>query len=209
MRPPPPTDPYVTNSVIRFVSIGPCEPITLQGTSPQGDMTVAARLSANPCAKSPSQSTPVLLRQVVGSRSPCLSWAQMSCPALPSRCLAAFIVGPLGLGSPRLRAWRTAAPCSAVLCVATTAFVRPGRFALRSLPVPWVDALWFVSLPACAGVGSSAGRVGHQTPGCWLRRSPLLRRLLPRRREALPSSRVTPLNPCPALRPRWYPARLP
>ena len=101
------------------------------------------------------------------------------------------------------------APCPAVLCVATTAFVRPGRFAFGSLPVPWVDAFVFVSLPACAGVGSSAGRVGQQTPGCWLRRSPLLRRLFPRRREALPSSRITPLTTCPALRPRWCPARLP
>src|SRR5438445_3888076 len=56
----------------------------------------------------------------------------------------------------------------AVLCVATTTFVPPGRCACRSLPVPWVDALGSVSLPACAGVGSSAGRIGHLTPGCWL-----------------------------------------
>ena len=71
-------------------------------------------------------------------------------------------------------------PCPAVLCVATTAFVLPGRSAFGSLPVPWVDALCFVSLPACARVGSSAGRVGHQTPGCWLRRSPLLRLIAPK-----------------------------
>src|SRR5882724_4791563 len=115
--------------------------------------------------------------------------------------------GPLGLGSPGVRTGIT--PCPAVLCVATTAFVRPGRFALCSLPVPWNNALSFVSLPACAGFGSSVGRVGHQTPGCCLRRSPLLRRLLPRRREALPSSRITPLPTCPALRPRWCPARSP
>jgi len=43
LLPPPPTDPYVTNSVIRFVSNGPCEPKTLQLTRPQGVMTVAAR----------------------------------------------------------------------------------------------------------------------------------------------------------------------
>ena len=42
-----------------------------------------------------------------------------------------------------------------------------------------------------------------------MRRSPLLRRLFPRRREALPSSRVTHLSTCPALRPRWCPARSP
>ena len=37
----------------------------------------------------------------------------------------------------------------------------------------------------------------------------MLRRLFPRRREALPSSRITHLPTCPALRPRWCPARLP
>ena len=137
----------------------------------------------------------------------CLSLTQTSCPALPSRSLSAFIVGPLGLGSPRLRTG--ALPRPAVLCVATTAFVRPGRSAVCSLPVPWVDALCFVFLPACAKVGSSAVRVGQLTPGCWLRRSPFVRPFCPRRREALPSSRVTPLNPCPALRPRWCPARSP
>ena len=144
----------------------------------------------------------------MGAQSPpCLSLAQTSCPALPSRSLAAFIVGPLGLGSPRVRS--RVAPCPAVLCVATTAFVHPGRFAFGSLPVPWVDALFFVSHSALARVGSSVGRVGQQTPGCWLRRSPLLRRLFPRRREALPSSRITHLSTCPALRPRWCPAHSP
>jgi hypothetical protein len=42
-----------------------------------------------------------------------------------------------------------------------------------------------------------------------LSRSPLLRLFPPRRREALPSSRITLLSTCPALRPRWCPARLP
>jgi hypothetical protein len=79
---------------------------------------------------------------------------------------------------------------------------------LGSLPVPWVDAL-FVSRPACAGIGSPAGRAGQQSPGCCLRRSPLFRRLVPRRREALPSPRFTLGPTCPALRPRWCPARLP
>ena len=119
----------------------------------------------------------------------------------------AFIVGPLGLGSPRVRS--RVSPCPAVLCVATTAFVRPGRSAFGCLPVPWVDALRFVSLPARAGVGSSAGRVDPPTPGCCLRRSPLFRRSFPWRREALPSSRITLLPTCPALRPRWCPARSP
>ena len=67
----------------------------------------------------------------------------------------------------------------------------------------------FVFPPACTGIGSSAGRIARRMPGCWLSRSPSLRLLLPRRREALPSSRFTPLNTCPALRPRWCPIRLP
>ena len=116
-------------------------------------------------------------------------------------------MGPLGLGSPRFRAG--VLPCPAVLCVATTTFVHPGRSAFGSLPVPWVDALLFVSLPACARFGSPAGRVGQQPPGCWLSRSPVVRLCFPRRREALPSSRITHLIPCRALRPRWCPAHLP
>jgi hypothetical protein len=97
----------------------------------------------------------------------------------------------------------------AVLCVATTSFVRPGRSALGSLPVPWVDALWFVFLSDGTELGSVVGRVGLPPPGCWLRRSPCFRRLLPRRREALPSSRITLVPTCPALRPRWCPVHLP
>ena len=46
MPPAPPTDPYVSNSLIRFVSNGPRGPRTLQLTTPQGDMTVAAHPSA-------------------------------------------------------------------------------------------------------------------------------------------------------------------
>jgi hypothetical protein len=49
LLPPPPTDPYVSNSLIRFVSDGPCGPKTLQLTRPQGDMTVAA----HPCTIRP------------------------------------------------------------------------------------------------------------------------------------------------------------
>ena len=77
--------------------------------------------------------------------------------AFPLPC--GSIVGPLGLGSPRVQSNSLAALGSAVLCVATTAFVLPGRFAFGSLPVPWVDALLFVSLPACAEVGSPTDRI--------------------------------------------------
>ena len=127
---------------------------------------------------------------------------------MPSRCLTAFIVGPLGLSSPRLRSRRLAVPGPAVLRIATTTFVRPGWFAFGSLPVPWVDALVFVFRPARAEAGSFAVRIQRQTPGCWLRRSPVFRRCLPRRREVLPSSRITPLNACPDLRSRWCPSPL-
>jgi hypothetical protein len=73
---------------------------------------------------------------------------------------------------------------------------------------PWVDAPC-VSRPARTGFGSFDGCVDRQTPGCLLRRSPSFRRLLPKRREALPSSPITLLPTCPALRPRWCPARSP
>ena len=48
MLPPPPTDPYVSNSLIRFVSDGPCGPKTLQLTTPQGVMTIAAHPRRTP-----------------------------------------------------------------------------------------------------------------------------------------------------------------
>jgi hypothetical protein len=117
------------------------------------------------------------------------------------------IVGPLGLGSPRFRPG--ALPCSAVLCVATTTSVRPGRCAFGSLPVPWLDAFRFVSLSVRTGFGSHPGRVGQFAPGCWLRRSPSFRLCLPRKREVLPSSRITLLHTCLALRLRWCPSTSP
>src|SRR4029453_17105749 len=99
----------------------------------------------------------------------CISLAQRSCPASPSRCLSACIVGPLGLSSPPFRPRNLAAPVPAVICVATTTFVRPGWFAFGSRPVPWVDALGLVFLLACAGFGSFAVRVERQTPECCFR----------------------------------------
>jgi hypothetical protein len=172
-----------------------------------GDMAVAAHPRANFYPQTFVHSTPVSLRQLSGSTA--FPRLRRHAPALPSRASIGVIVGPLGLGSPRVsdQSHRWLRP--AVLCVATTAFALPGRFAFSSVPVPWVDALAFVSLPARAGAGSSAGRVCQCTPRCLFCRSPLLRPLLPRRREALPSSRITPLNTCPALRPRWCPTRLP
>ncbi len=116
-------------------------------------------------------------------------------------------MGPLGLGSPRLRPRCPAAPGPAVLRVATTAFVLPGWFAFGSLPVPWVDALSLC--PARLAPGSARWRP-RRSANAWVLVVPvtLLRLLLPRRREALPSSRITPLSACPALRPRWCPCPL-
>ncbi len=183
-------------------------PLTLQGTSPQGDMAVAAR----PSAVSPRSDSCALRASSVETVSglkvpPAFPWHERHA----RHCLPAAL---------RLLSW---VPWASVPHASEQRFPPAPRYCallrlpssipvgslVASLPVPWVDALSFVSLPACARVGSSAGRVGHQTPGCCLRRSPLLRPLLPRRREALPSSRFTRLNPCPALRPRWCPVRLP
>src|SRR5512146_1813118 len=44
-------------------------PLTLQGTSPQGDMAVAAQPSAIACALTLAQFAPVSLRQLSGSKS--------------------------------------------------------------------------------------------------------------------------------------------
>jgi len=208
LLPPPPTDPYVSNSLIRFVSNGPDGTINLAGDEPARRHGCCCPSECN-SLRSDSCAIPTSSVETGCGLNvpPAFPW----CGRHARHCLpaasGAFIVGPLGLGSPRFRAG--VAPCPAVLCVATTAFVHPGRSALCSLPVPWFNALLFVSLPACARFGSSVGRVARQTPGCWLRRSPLLRRLLPRRRQALPSSRITLLPTCPALRPRWCPLRLP
>src|ERR1017187_2179682 len=54
----PPTDPYVTNSVIRFVSNGPFGPRTCSFPA-AGDMTVAAHPGADSRTRTLSQSEPV------------------------------------------------------------------------------------------------------------------------------------------------------
>jgi hypothetical protein len=67
---------------------------------------------------------------------------------------------------------------------------------------------YFVSLPQLiARIGSPISRRGHLlAPGLLVRRHPLSSgSLCKRRQEALPSSRTTPLNTCPVLRPRWCP----
>ena len=77
--------------------------------------------------------------------------------AFPLPC--GSIVGPLGLGSPRVQSNSLAALGSAVLCVATTAFVLPGRFAFAPFRYLGLTRFSFVSLPACAEVGSPTDRI--------------------------------------------------
>jgi len=68
LRPTPPTDPYVTDSVIRFVSNGPCGPRTCRGRAHRRHdcCCPSGRNSLHPdCV----QSAPVSLTQVMGSKS--------------------------------------------------------------------------------------------------------------------------------------------
>jgi hypothetical protein len=110
-------------------------------------------------------------------------------------------VGPLGLGSPPYRTVihrpvpRYYAPLrlppdlleSLRLSLALRYLSRS-----RSLCVPLPARLWAESYPV------RARALVHAVP--------LLFRSLPVRRQmALPSSRVAPVNACPALRPRWCP----
>lgn len=112
-------------------------------------------------------------------------------------------VGPLGLGSPPYRTELTSRP--SVLCSAKTAQLPfPDHFALRSFPGT-LPAPFFVSHIR----GSPARGSGASTPGLLVRRYPFSSGKSARRHRALPSSRVDPMNACPALRPRWCPARLP
>ena len=103
-------------------------------------------------------------------------------------------VGPLGLSSPP----------SSVLCSAKTA-IRPvsGRFACRSLP-DTLSALCVRVVPyglmAWARPPDHTRAFGHPVPHSGS---------VTRRQMALPSSRATPVNTCPALRPRWCPAYSP
>jgi hypothetical protein len=104
-------------------------------------------------------------------------------------------MGRLGLTSPP----------SPVLCSATTAPC-PSRVAslVTRSPIPWLLP-WFV-FPIGLGdrrkLSATAGALGQPVPL-------LFRPSLPRRHVTLPSSRVLPVTPCPALRPRWGPNHLP
>src|SRR5262249_54739737 len=103
-------------------------------------------------------------------------------------------VGRLGLTSPP----------SSVLCAATTATSPSRRASLGARRPDTLLASRVRGLPAGLRVWSKrpvhARAFGRPVPssGC-----------VTRSQVALPSSRVTPLDTCPALRPRWCPAHSP
>ena len=103
-------------------------------------------------------------------------------------------VGPVGLGSPP----------SPVLCSAQTARLSvAGHFACRSRPVTLSASVRSCSpLWAHGRVEAARPRQGLWSPGPQSG-------MLTRRQVALPSSQVTPVNACPALRPRWCPRHSP
>jgi len=95
-------------------------------------------------------------------------------------------------------------PRPSVLCAAKTAILPlSGHFAGGSLPDPWPAPLLCVPLPAPRPAAATC-----QRQGSWSAGTPPLPALWARRPLALPSSRVPPVTAGPALRPRWYPARL-
>ena len=79
------------------------------------------------------------------------------------------------------------------------------RFSLSSSDT--LPALLLLCLPV---IGNSLERLGPLISSAWsLCCTDTPNRYSTRRQLALPSSRVTPINACPALRPRWYPDHSP
>ena len=122
-------------------------------------MTVAAHPSANPCAWTFVQSTPVSLRQFAGSKSllPFLGADVIPGIAFPRSCEC--YRGSLGPRFPTLpgSGLSPAPRYCALLRLPSSIPVGPLLAPFRYLGL----TRSFVSLPACAGVGSSAGRVGQ------------------------------------------------
>src|SRR5262249_29398335 len=95
-------------------------------------------------------------------------------------------------------------PPATVLCNATTAtWPSRGPSLVARSPIPCV-LLSFVVSPQ----GSWAGRSAQPPPGPLVTRSPSPG-CASRSQRALPSSRVSPMDTCPALRPRWCPGHSP
>jgi len=115
---------------------------------------------------------------------------------MPGRAFPA--VGPLGLGSPRSRS----VPSTDLRYYAWLRLPAALLGSLRSSLAPRYLAcfLGFVFLTARRG-----GEAPPSRQGSWSAGTPTLPAVLARRQTALSSSRVTPLDACPALRPRWCP----
>ena len=79
--------------------------------------------------------------------------------------------------------------------------VHPGRFARRSLPGTLLFPL--VCIPSEGSL--TDGETHGQRRDFWSAGSPRYRQFVTGKQWALPSSRVTPVSTCPALRPRWCP----
>ncbi len=127
--------------------------------------------------------------------SPIVPPSRTFCPASPSLQWVPWA------SVPHLPGLQALARSPSVLCSATTATTPSRRPSVvpRS-PIPWCDPL----------LHSQPGP--RTTPPRWARRfsTPAPRSgTFPRSVVALPSSRVTPLNACPALRPRWCPQHSP
>ena len=103
-------------------------------------------------------------------------------------------VGPVGLSSPP----------SPVLCSAKTAFLPiSGHFAWRSRSDTLLASVRSWYLPRARDlVEAPRPRQGLWSPGPQSGS-------VTRRQAALPRSRATPMEACPALRPRWCPAHSP
>jgi hypothetical protein len=173
----PPTVPDVSNSLIRFVSIRAvlAVQITSRLTKPPG-----AELGCpSPVAENP-------LRRLVGSKSfpSVLPATRSPRPRLPSG-------GSFGPPFPTFCGTMLSYDCPVPLS---------GRFACRSLPHTLAASSVCVPLRARWPPEALCHRQGSWSTG-----TPALPAVLTRRHVALPSSRVPPVTPCPALRPRWSP----
>jgi hypothetical protein len=127
--------------------------------------------------------------------SPIVPPSRTFCPASPSLQWVPWA------SVPHLPGLQALARSPSVLCSATTATTPSRRpSVVPRPPIPWCDPL----------LHSQPGP--RTTPPGWARRfsTPAPRSgTFPRSVVALPSSRVTPLKACPALRPRWCPQHSP
>ena len=167
MPPAPPTDPYVKYSLIRFVS--------------------TRRKASDPGRSQPRRLTrccPQLCSAICASRVD-TGGALKVAPVFPSPRGHARLRLPAAFRPVSWVPWASVPHASGSVtwrprCLRYYASLRlpssvPAGSLFGSRPVPWVDALGLVFLPACTGFGSFTARIQQRTPGCWLSRSPVLR----------------------------------